>query len=75
MDPLLLFGVGTALVGCGAFGTTIAAIREILSVPTSVESIGVSPLLAAIGFIILVDVGIVTGGLWVAIAVAGGASV
>lgn len=73
MDPLAVFGVGTALVGCGATGTTWQACREILAIPRIPGSIAGASLLGAMIFILLVDLGIVAGGLWVAVAVAGGA--
>jgi len=72
MDPLFVFGIGTALVGCGAIGTTFNACREILGIPRGPAAIAASSLLAAMLFILLVDVGIVAGGLWIALAVAGG---
>lgn len=72
-DPLLAFGIGVALVGCGAIGTSIEACRSILSIPRGPGAIAASTLLAAMAFILLVDIGIVAGGLWVALAVAGGA--
>ncbi|GAA0671745.1 hypothetical protein FHT00_001845 [Sphingomonas insulae] len=73
MDPLFVFGIGTALVGCGATGTTWQACREILAIPDVPGSIARTSLLGAMIFILVVDLGIVAGGLWVAIAIAGGA--
>ncbi len=73
MDPLFAVGIGVALVGCGAIGTSIEACRSILAIPRRPGAIAASTLLVAATFILLVDVGIVAGGLWVAIAVAGGA--
>ncbi|KQN06925.1 hypothetical protein [Sphingomonas sp. Leaf25] len=74
MDPLFFFGIGVALAGCGSIGTTLAACREILTIPRGPGALGTSALLAAMLFILLVGCGIVAGGLWVAIAVAGGAN-
>ncbi|WP_294284348.1 hypothetical protein [uncultured Sphingomonas sp.] len=72
-DPLFLFGIGVALVGCGAVGTTLEACRSMLAIPRGPDAItGPTPLLAML-FILLVDIGIIAGGLWVAVAVAGGA--
>lgn len=73
MDPLAIFGIGTALVGCGATGTTWQACREILAIPRVHGSMVGTSLLGAMIFILLVDLGIVAAGLWVAFAVAGGA--
>lgn len=72
-DPLFTFGIGVALVGCGAIGTTLEACRSIFAIPRGPEAIAVTTLLVAMLFILLVDVGIIAGGLWVALAVAGGA--
>lgn len=73
IDPLSVFGIGVALVGCGAVGTTLEACRSILTIPRGPEAISAPTLLVAMVFILLVDIGIVAGGLWVAVAVAGGA--
>ncbi|WP_294216302.1 hypothetical protein [uncultured Sphingomonas sp.] len=72
-DPLFAFGIGVALVGCGAVGTTLEACRSILAIPRGPEAISAPTLLVAMLVILLVDIGIVAGGLWVAVAVAGGA--
>lgn len=72
-DPLFFFGIGVALVGCGSIGTTVNACREILAISRAPGAMSVSPLLMAMLFILLVGCGIVAGGLWVALAVAGGA--
>lgn len=72
-DPLFFFGIGVALVGCGSIGTTINACREILAIPRIPGAMSASALLAGMIFILLVGCGIVAGGLWVALAVAGGA--
>jgi hypothetical protein len=72
MDPLCLFGMGTALAGFGGLGTTWRACREVLSIPRMHSTIGGSGLLCAMGFMMLVNIGIVVAGLWVAFAVAGG---
>lgn len=73
MDPLFLFGIGVALAGCGSIGTTLNAYREILAIPRGPDALSASALLAAMLFILMVGLGIVAGGLWVALAVAGGA--
>lgn len=72
-DPLFFFGMGVALVGCGSIGTTINACREILAIPRGGSATSPALLLSAMLFILLVGCGIVAGGLWVAVAVAGGA--
>jgi hypothetical protein len=74
MDPLFVFGIGVALVGCGSIGTTLNACREILAIPRVPGAMSGTTLLAAMIFILLVGCGIVAGGLWVALAVAGGAN-
>ncbi len=73
-DPLFVFGIGVALVGCGSIGTTLNACREILTIPRVPGAMSGTTLLAAMIFILLVGCGIVAGGLWVALAVAGGAN-
>lgn len=73
MDPLFVFGIGVALVGCGAIGTALNGCREVLSLPHGDGAVGDLPLLGAMLFILMIDVGILAAGLWVAFAIAGGA--
>jgi hypothetical protein len=73
MDPLFAFGIGVALVGCGAVGAALNACREISSLPRNDGTIADLPLLGAMLFILLIDVGILGAGLWIAFAIAGGA--
>ena len=75
MDPLCLFGIGTALAGCGGVGTTWRACRVVLSIPRVRGTVSGSGLLCAMTFMMLINIGIVVAGLWVAFAVAGGAYV
>lgn len=72
-DPLFFFGIGVALAGCGSIGTTFNACREVLTIPRGPGAMSATALLAAVIFMLLVGCGIVAGGLWVALAVAGGA--
>jgi hypothetical protein len=54
-------------------GTTCSACREILAVPRIQGSAAGASVLGAMLFILLVNLGIVAGRFWVALAVAGGA--
>jgi hypothetical protein len=73
MDPLFAFGMGVALVGCGAIGTALNACKEVLSLSRVDGAIDYLPLLGAMLFILLIDIGILAAGLWIAVAIAGGA--
>lgn len=73
IDPLFVFGIFTALVGCGAMGITAGACREMSALSRTDGYAATSTLLGTLLFILLTNAGIVAGGLWVAFVVAGGA--
>ncbi|SEM93574.1 hypothetical protein SAMN05192583_1580 [Sphingomonas gellani] len=67
MDPLNLFGAGTAMVGLGGVAVAVQACIEVIAVPRIGRSIADWPVLAAMIFILAVDLVIVGLGATIAL--------
>ncbi|MFL0587661.1 hypothetical protein [uncultured Sphingomonas sp.] len=59
MDPLNVFGIGTAMVGLAGVGIATQACREVLAMPRVGRSVADWPVLVAMIFILAVDLVIV----------------
>lgn len=59
MDPINVFGIGTAMVGLAGVGVAAQACREVLAIPRVGRSVADWPVLVAMICILVVDLVIV----------------